>query len=448
MGYWSRWNSTDQIPTRAIAIGLLPRYGLLDGTDGGKANRQSIAGELQRSEGPSALRATGFVLRSSLDLFSNFTYFLDDPVHGDQFEQTEQRLAIGGRLTYRRIGRFLQRHTESSTGVQLRSDRLLPVGLYRTAARHRLSTTREDRVGQTTVGVYAQSEIEWLPRLRTTFGLRGDVYGYSVESDNPLNSGRGADALVSPKVGVVLGPWNGTELYVNAGAGFHSNDARGATIAVDPETGEGTHPVTPLVRARGAEIGLRTVRVRGMQSTVTLWHLGLDSELLFVGDAGTTQAGRPSRRAGLEWTNYFRPTPWLTVDGDLAFSRARFTNADAAGHRIPGALDRVISAGVVLDPPVPLSGSLRARHFGPRALIEDGSVASKSTTLWNAELTWGLTDRARLVFEAFNIFDAAVSDIDYFYVSRLPGEPAEGVADIHTHPAIPRTARLALQVGF
>jgi outer membrane receptor protein involved in Fe transport len=297
-------------------------------------------------------------------------------------------------------------------------------------------------------GVYAQTEIEWTRSLRTTFGLRADRYQFSVTSDNPLNSGDGADGLVSPKVGAIFGPWNGTELYANAGTGFHSNDARGAAISVDPLTGEPADRVTPLVRAKGAEVGLRTVRIRGLQSTVALWYLGIDSELLFVGDAGTTEAGRPSRRVGIEWTNYARVAPWLTLDADLAFTRAEFTDDDAAGTRIPGALDRVISAGVTIEPQKHVFGSLRVRHFGPRPLIEDASVTSKSTTLWNGEVGYRFSSKARLVLEVFNLFDAEVSDIDYFYTSRLLGEPEDGVEDTHTHPALPRSARLGLQFSF
>jgi hypothetical protein len=356
---------TDQVPDRAIESGLVTRFGLIDSTDGGKANRASFTAEFQRSNGPSSLRATTFLLHNSLNLFSNFTYFLEDPQNGDQFEQAERRVATGGRVTYRRLGHFFERHTESAIGVQLRRDWLDPVGLYRTAARQRLSTTREDEVGQTMAGVYAQTEIEWTRKLRTSVGLRADMYQFSVDSDNPLNSGNGSDGLVSPKVGAIIGPWHGTEMYVNAGTGFHSNDARGATITVNPVTGEAADRVTPLVRAKGADIGLRTVRVRGLQSTVALWYLGLDSELLFVGDAGTTEAGRPSRRIGLEWTNYFRLARGLTLDGDLAFTHARFTNDDPAGTDIPGALDRVISAGISFEPRQPLFGSLRVRHFGP-----------------------------------------------------------------------------------
>ena len=230
--------------------------------------------------------------------------------------------------------------------------------------------------------------------------------------------------------------------------GYHSNDARGAVTTIDPASGDPTDPVTPLVRAKGAEFGLRTVKVRGLQSTVSLWYLGIDSELLFVGDAGTTEPGRPSRRMGVEWTNYWRLRPWLSADLDLSFSSAEFTDDDPAGDLIPGAIDRVISGGLTVEPSKPLFGSLRLRHFGPRPLIEDGSVQSEATTLWNGEAGYRFSDRARLVLEVFNLFDAEASDIDYFYGSRLLGEPAEGVEDIHTHPAIPRTVRLSLNFHF
>jgi hypothetical protein len=448
MGYWADWQSTDQVPQRALASNAIPRFGLIDASDGGRTTRQSVTADIQRSTRGASLRATGFVLHDTVNLFSNFTYFLDDPVRGDQFEQAERRVTAGGRVVYRRLGRIFGRHAESATGVQVRRDWLSPVGLYQTQGRRRLSTTREDRVGQTLAGIYGQTEIEWSREVRTTFGLRTDAYQYSVHSDNPRNTGNGVAGLVSPKFGVVVDPWIGTELYANAGLGFHSNDARGAVTTIDPSTGERVAPVTPLARATGAEVGVRTVRVRGLQSTLSLWYLDLDSELLFVGDAGTTEAARPSRRAGVEWVNYARLTPWLTVDGDLAWSRARFRDADAAGRHIPGALDRVVSAGLTVEPSRLVFGSVRLRHFGPRPLVEDATVRSQATTLWNGEIGYRISRAARVVLEGFNLFDAAVSDIDYFYRSRLPGEPLEGVDDVHTHPALPRTLRLGVHVSF
>ena len=448
MGYWADWMSTDQVPQRAIDSGRIGRFGLIDASDRGQENRQMAVADWQRTSGATSIRATGYAQRNSLNLFSNFTYFLDDPDHGDQFEQAERRVTTGGRFSYRRLGHVFGHHAESAAGVQVRRDWLSPVGLYHTSNAVRLSTTREDRVGQTMLGLFAQTEIEWTRTVRTTFGLRTDTYDYDVRSDNPINSGRGTANLVSPKAGVVFGPWAGTEWYLNAGTGFHSNDARGAAITVDPASGEPAPQVTPLVRAKGAEIGLRTVRVKGLQSTVSLWYLGLDSELLFVGDAGTTAPGRPSRRVGVEWTNYARLTPWMTVDGDLSFSRARFTEHDAAGDFVPGSLDRVISAGLSVEPSKSIFGSLRLRHFGPRPLVEDASVMSKATSLWNGEIGYRFSRAARLVLEGYNLFDSTVADIDYFYTSRLPGEPAEGIDDIHTHPAIPRTARLSFQFSF
>ena len=448
IGYWADWDSTDQVAQRAIDNGLISRLGNLDETDGGQVSRQSVAAEFQRSVGMSSLRATGFVLRNNLDLFSNFTYFLDNPDAGDQFHQFERRLAAGGRVTYRRLGHMFERHTESAIGLQVRRDSLDPVGRHKTAGRIRLETTREDEVGQTMTGAYVQSEIEWARKLRTTIGLRADFYQFAVTADTPADSGDGSDAIVSPKLSAAFGPFSGTELYANAGMGFHSNDARAATITGGPPTGEPAERVTPLVRAKGAEFGIRTVPVKGLQSTVAFWYLELDSELIFVGDAGTTEAGRPSRRVGLEWTNYWRFTPWLTAEADIAFSRARFIDDDPVGDNIPGALDRVISGGLTFEPSQRVFGSVRLRHFGPRPLIENASVKSEGATLWNGEIGYNIGRRVRLVLEAYNLFDAKVADIDYFYRSRLPGESEEGIDDIHTHPALPRSARIGLQFRF
>jgi outer membrane receptor protein involved in Fe transport len=359
----------------------------------------------------------------------------------------DRRTIVGGGVTYRRFGHLRELHTEGAVGVEVRHDAIGTLGLFETAGRRRLSTTRLDKVDETSVGIFAQSEIEWSRTLRTTVGLRGDVYRFDVTSDTPQNSGRASDAILSPKLSTVIGPWAGTELYVNAGLGFHSNHALGVTLAVDPTTGARAPAVPPLVRARGAEVGLRTVRIPGMQSTVALWVLGFDSELVFVGDSGTTEAAGASRRAGVEWTTYAHPRDWLSFEADLALSRSRFTDVGAA-DAIPGALSRVIGAGVTIEPAQNWFGSLRMRHFGPRALVEDRSVRSHQTTLFNGEAGYRLGERTRLVVEAFNLFDAEVADIDYYYASRLPGEPLAGIEDVHTHPALPRAARVALQVDF
>ena len=245
---------------------------------------------------------------------------------------------------------------------------------------------------------------------------------------------------------MVLGPWNGSELYVNAGLGFHSNDARAAPASVETG-GNRTYP-SPLARAKGAEVGFRSVRIPHLQTSVALWMLDLGSELVFIGDAGTTEPGRPSRRHGIEWSNYYSPLSWLIFDADVSVSQARFRDASPAGTHIPGAATTVVSAGLSVDSIRNLYGSARWRFFGPRPLIEDSTVRSNATSLVNIEAGYKFSHSMRVAVDIVNLFDTKSSDIDYFYVSRLPGEPAGGIADVHLHPTLPRTVRLNLILGF
>jgi hypothetical protein len=448
MGYRGRWRSTDQVPQRAIDDGRLDRFGLVDDTDRGETHRFTLAGEWRRSTGAGLTVVKGYAIDYGLDLFSNFTYFLDDPERGDQFEQKDDRRVFGGSVSQRFLSRWFGRDTESVAGFQGRVDRIPLVGLYHTQSTRRLETIREDRVTQSSGAFYFQSSTQWAPRLRTVAGVRGDLYHFDVRSDLAANSGTRTASLASPKLSVVLGPFRSTEVYANAGFGFHSNDARGAVQTVDPRTGAPVLPVDPIVRAKGAEIGLRTVAAGRFHSTLAVWGLDIASELLFVGDAGTTEASRPSRRTGFEVAGSYAFTPWLSADADVAYSRARFRDDDPAGDRIPGAVEGVVSAGLTADGGGPLSGALRLRHFGPRPLIEDDSVRSKASTTLNARLGYRIAQRYRLNVDVFNLTNAKVSDIDYFYASRLPGEPLEGALDLHTHPLEPLTVRASLSVAF
>jgi outer membrane receptor protein involved in Fe transport len=346
------------------------------------------------------------------------------------------------------LNRWGGRALHTTFGAQVRNDAIGSVGLYHTQARRRLETVRQDTVLQTSGGIYVQNEIAWGPWLRTLAGVRGDEYRFRVDAGDPENGGTAYAGRVSPKGGVVIGPFRGTELYANAGYGFHSNDARGATITRDPSTGEAAERVTPLVAARGAEVGIRTVAIPHLQTSVSWWMLGLDSELVFVGDAGTTEAGRPSRRHGVELATYYRPRRWIVIDGDLSISRGRFTDLDSIGDRIPGSVETVLSGGVSLNSLRNVFATARLRYFGPRPLIEDDSVRSNATSLINLEAGYKLTRNVRAAVDIFNLLDARDSDIDYYYASRLPGEPAGGVNDIHFHPALPRTVRVGVVVGF
>lgn len=444
-GYGSSWDSTDQIARRAVQQNLIDRLGYLDGDTGGDSSRYTGAARFWNGI-ENTTRAQMYVAVYELDLYSNFTYFLDDPVDGDEFKQVDNRTIVGTDLSQdiqHALGPFSLLHT---LGTQVRYDDIADVGLFHTADRRRIGVVRKDQVDETSLGLYWKAETELLSWLRGNVGLRGDLYWFDVDAKSlPENSGDNFDTTVSPKIGVVLGPWYDTELYLNYGRSFHSNDARGTTIRVDPVTGDPAKRVDPLVTSDGAEIGARSAWVPGLQSTLAFWWLDLDSELLFIGDAGNTEATRPSRRYGVEFANYWSVLDWLTLDADVTWTHSEFRDSDPAGDDIPGAIETTVAAGGAVDFDNGLFGSMRVRHFGPRPLIEDGSVESSSTTLVNLQAGWRWLSfpwgELTFTLDVLNLFDSNDDDITYLYSSRLPGEPAEGIEDIHFHPVEPRSLR-------
>ncbi|OAF19452.1 TonB-dependent receptor [Bradyrhizobium neotropicale] len=448
MAYSNGWNSTDQIAQRAIDQGLISRFGTLDPTDGGTSSRFSFSSNWAQSGDYGQTNVSAYVVRSDLQLFNDFTYFLDNPVNGDQFSQLDRRTLGGFDARHAFDWRFAGVETQTRVGVQSRYDDI-HVGLFKTEQRAWLSTVRDDRVQEGNVGLWTDTTTRWTDWLRTTVGIREDFFAGHVFSDTPENSGNAQASMASPKAGIVLGPWYKTEFYGNAGYGLHSNDIRGATITVDPND-----KVTPLdrvpllVRSRGAEVGIRTKAIENLTSSLAVFVLDFDSELLFVGDAGTTEPSRPSRRLGVEWTNQYKPLPWVTVDLDVAYTRARFTDFDPAGDSIPGAPAWVASGAVTLGGDTGWFGALKARYFGPRPLIEDDSVRSQPSLIFNARAGYKFDNGLRLQLDVLNLFNARTNQIEYYYLSRLPGEPIDGVGDRHVHPAEPLAVRLTVAARF
>ena len=443
MGYSGHWRSTDQIPLRAVQDGSISRFGNIDPTDGGQTHRYSLSGDWWRKLGAGEIKANAFGLDYKLDLISNFTY-ATDPVHGDQFEQFDKRQVFGGQVAYDQPLALLGHDGTVKAGVQIRYDDISPVGLYHTQDRVRYATVREDQVKQTSYSAYVSQDLHWAPRFRSELGLRADAFRFDVQSDLAVNSGKTNDSIVSPKLALVFGPWAKTEYFFDIGRGFHSNDARGTTITVDPADAVTPVPkVNPLVRALGSEIGLRTAFIPKVQVAASLWTLKLDSELLFTGDGGTTQPSRATKRYGVEVGAYYAPVEHLVVDADLAWSHARFTDFDPVGDRVPNAVEKVVSVGATYTSNSGFYGGARLRYFGPAPLIEDNTARSGSTTLVNLESGYHFTPALGLTVSVYNLFNRRDNDITYFYQSQLPGEAAP-VNDIHFHPVESRTVRAAM----
>ncbi|TFW19164.1 TonB-dependent receptor [Duganella callida] len=448
MFYKGAWYASNQIPLRAVQAGGLDPYGVIDPSDGGATARYSLSATMRRRSSEQLLQANAYVVQSSLTLYNDFTYFLDDPVNGDQARQTEKRRIGGFDVANTWFSRWGSFDVSNKAGVQGRYDDISPLALDATRNQQTLHNITQSQVKEGSIAAYLENTVQWRDWLRTTAGLRYDRYRFDVASNIAENSGKVDAGTTSPKISVVLGPWDKTEFFINYGEGFHSNDARGTTVHLAPKEREPVDPVTPLVKTRGAELGVRSEIIPGLQSSAALWQLRSASELVFSGDAGDTSASRGSYRSGIEWNNHYIAASWLLFDLDLAYSRGHYTEHDAAGDYIPGAIGKVASFGATISDLGPWSAAFQMRYFGPRPLIEDNSQRSATTAIAYARLGYKFKRRWTVQLDAFNLFDRQVSDVDYYYASRLPGEPAEGVQDIHTHPAERRSFRLTLKTAF
>ena len=448
MSYSARWTATDQLPRRALDAGGVDRFGSPDASDGGTQARDSVSVQWRQADGAVSRQANAYAIRSRLALWSNFTYRLNRPDAGDQFEQAEARTVLGGAASQSWFEHWGERHVFTTIGVQARRDRLAPVGLYDSIARRRTATVREDAVSVESIAPYVSNTVEWSDAFRTIAGLRADHQRTGVASNLAANSGAASASIVSPKLSLVFGPWSRTEYFLNWGHGFHSNDARGATLTVDPRTLAPTARVSPLAKTRGSEFGLRSQAIEHLNVSVTLWHLTQASELVFAGDAGTTQASRASHRNGLEWIGTWTPARWLALDTNLALTRARFDDGQPSARFVPGAPSRVASAGVTVNDAGRWSGSLRWRHFGARPLTEDGALRSASTSIVNARVAFAFSPDTKFTLDLLNLLNRKADDISYAYTSRLGGEPAAGVNDVHLHPVEPRALRLSVTIAY
>src|SRR6266705_2397568 len=453
MGYTGKWNATDQIPQRAVDDGTVSRFGAIDPTDGGRTSRYSLSVDRHKTlDNGGVFHMDVYTIWYRLNLFSNFTFFLDNPMSGDQFEQADKRTVVGLTPSWIFTGKWDSRPITHKFGLDARRD-YIDVALYNTVARERMSpAVRVDTVTQSGTGLYYENTLQWTDTFRTIAGVREDFYGARVDSDRPENSGTTRDRITSPKLNFVLGPFDKTEYFLNYGQGFHSNDARGTTITVDPKnlTGPTPEKVPALVKTHGEEIGMRTETIPNLQSSFSLWRLALASELVFVGDAGTTEASRPSLRRGIEWSNRYIPKPRLLVDLDLSASRAQFTDGDPKGSYIPGAIDRVASLGVSVKDLGPWSGTVHARYFGPRPLDEGNIYRSQSSTIFSLRTAYKVDAKTSVSLDVFNLFNRKANDIEYYYASRLCTNqvgaicndgttPQAAINDTHFHPAEPRT---------
>jgi hypothetical protein len=472
MAYSGKWNSTDQVPERAIAQGVIDRFGSLNPADGGISSRDSLSFSRVKRGDADQVQFSAYVIRYKLDLWSTFTFYLKDPANGDQILQHDDRAAYGfkGSKTW---------HTElfglpmsTVVGAQARIDAIRDVGIFPSYQRRVIGTRQNAAVMESNAAVYEENSIQWAGKVRTVVGLREDQFDFDVKDkmqnadgscnigSDPLgcSTGNKRASIFSPKAGVVLGPWSKTTYFINLGDGYHSNDARGIT-----RSGENSNvrPVNPLTRAASAEVGLSSQMLPRWETTLDVFKLKLKSELVFSGDAGVTSPNGSTTRAGIEWGNTYDINDWLAARFNAAITRARFDgnapaddlgcgDADPAhpctppigivGRYIPNSPTNVVDAGLTAHRESGWFGALHARHFGESPLVEDNSVRSPPYTTVDGQVGYRKQRQWLVALDVFNIADVKWNDIEYYYVSRLKNA-ASPAADYVVHPGVPRTFR-------
>jgi hypothetical protein len=521
MGYRGDFDSTDQIPLRLVTAGVIPADGYVDPTDGGRTYRYTLSTSWEHDDAHGATKFTAFGESYGLDLFSDFTYSFFDandyynvtanpvtcnplyktcapgPQHvstytsycpanttptggatlpgtvtpsaftyscGDQREQEDKRFVSGLKFSRSLIGP----KASTTFAVGMRNDNIYVLGLYLTNAQNRLpnGTLSNDQVVERDIYSYLNTEYKVGAKLRLNGGLREDSYYMNVNDFQPANSGLRTEAMLNPKFTAAYAMSPNQELYADFGDSFHSNDARGTTQTLDPQTHATVDPsgasvvnYSPLVRAWGEEVGYRYSASK-LTTTISFYKLNIASELVFDGDHGVTTPNGPTLRKGVELTNYYRPLPGLTLDADVATATARFlTNPDNLGTYVPESLNVVSAAGATYDKPT-YAATLRYEYFGPRVLDQTGDALSTPTGIVNLQLSLKRPHGVRLNLDVLNLFNAQADDVDYYYGSWVPQDaknPAyannptinpllggTGVQDYTFHPSEGRIIRLTL----
>jgi hypothetical protein len=440
--YRAEWNGSGQIPERAVREGLIGRFGSIDPTEGGVTQRTNLNGEFSwRVSDSQTIRAHAYGSYYALSLFNDFTFFLDhpDPAVGDEINQRDRRILAGLDAQYEHKSRPLGVSVTTTGGFQYRID-TPNVALASAAQRHQTGRAQDVDIVEQSWSPYVKFDIVPVDKVRLVTGARGDIFSYDVRQNVNAAGGDldGNETRAGPnvKANLILGPWYQTEIFANFGTGFHSNDAR--AVILDPK-------LDALPTATGYEFGTKTRLLPRVELSYTYWFLDLDSELVFNGDAGTTEAAGATHREGYEVAAHVKLLDWLTFTGDFTHTtQARFVDT---GGAIPLAPLWTARFDLTARLPGGLATSFGMRYLGDRPADVERTATARGYTLFDFSARYRYK-AVEAFFSIENLTDADYREGQFFFTSRLPGEPREGVPDIHFTPGTPRSFLGGLAVHF
>jgi outer membrane receptor protein involved in Fe transport len=436
------WDASGEIPARSVRSGEIGRFGSFDPSEGGKSERQNVSLIYNYTDAQQSFNAQTWASWYKLRLWSNFTLFLNDPVNGDGIEQNDKRFLAGNNVNYRRNYNLWGLPMETFVGFQSRFDHIR-VGLFNQTDRRRRETVRHNLVKQTDLGWFAQQEIKLTSWLRTVIGARMDNFWFNVDQIGQVSepiAGSGSATIANPKLNFIFTPFQdtgiqqGTNLFVNFGGGFHSNDAR--VFVQDPDK--------KIPRYWSGEMGARSRLFDRVDATFSYWRSYLTSELVFVGDEGTFEPSGASRRHGVESEFRYDIVPWLSYDLDLSYTWARFTNGD----KVPLAPRFLAFTGLTARHDSGLQARLQMRYIGRRYGTEDGAIETPTSTIFDLFLKY-VWQRYEIFVQFQNLANAKWRSAEHAFESRTASEVAVGLPgrlDSHFTPGDPFTVRAGMTV--
>jgi len=457
MFYHDLWNATTDQPQRAITQGLIDRFGSLDPSDGGYAQRFSLSAQYRAQLDGGELAASLYGISNRMTLWNNFTHYLIDPIHGDQEEQHEDRVTAGFDVSYTRDADFAGFNNDVSAGISYRFDandvlrlptqaRVLLTAAELAGVDYPPSYLEVDQVHLNSVALYLQAQTHWTTWLRTEVGVRED---YMHGEDSGTNYGTSSSSLTQPKVNVIFTPVDTTELYLSWGRGFHSDDLRGVNQARFLGV-----PGAPLIASQtGEELGWRQQFASQIALTLALYNLDAQSETTYDPDSGQDSAGPASRRYGYEVNLTYQARRWLEFYASYSANHARFRTPydDGTGHvgeYLPNAPFAAGSFNMYVKNLGPWDAGLVYRYVSSYPLSSDGVIRGHGYGEWNGEAHYSFSRGWTLGLGLYNILDTHANGAEFWYIDRLPGEPAAGVPDVHLHPLEPLNARFTVTKTF
>lgn len=437
-GFTSKWYASGQIPDRAVEDGTIGWYGAIDPEEGGNTSRVNLNAIY------TSYLSNGAVLRNQLfysyydfELYSNFTFFLEDPVNGDEIKQKEHRSIIGYNGSYETNGRMGKLPVQTIAGIQYRQDFVSDLELTHTVKRNLLNRIMYGDVNETNISGYVAQTYQLSSKFNITAGLRGDHFINKYTDKIGTESGNANASFISPKLNFKYKVSDAFQVYLYNGRGFHSNDTR----VVVPQNGKDILPP-----AYGNDLGFVWKPVHNLLLQSAFWHLWMEQEFVYVGDAGVVEPGGRTRRLGVDFSARYEPVKNWYVDVNLNWAKPRAIDEAKGEDYIPLAPVFTSIGGITYKKRDGFSGSFRYRYMAERPANEDNSLIAKGYFVTDLQINF-----ARANWEAGisvqNLFDTKWKETQFETESRLFNEPAP-VSEIHFTPGTPFFIRGSLTFFF